>query len=100
MHTAFLARDAPSQPTCDGGHPNRWSRETPRRSLAAPRVFWRLHARAGRVRDRDAALSSDMLHLASSDRTTADEEELDLKSALEKNAPYPMEAFAFVRDVF
>ena len=29
---------------------------------------------------------------------TADEEELDLKSALEKNAPYPMEAFAFVRE--
>lgn len=29
---------------------------------------------------------------------TADEEELDLKAALEKNAPYPMEAFAFVRE--
>jgi uncharacterized repeat protein (TIGR04138 family) len=29
---------------------------------------------------------------------TAPDEELDLKAALEKNAPYPMEAFAFVRE--
>ena len=29
---------------------------------------------------------------------TAPDEELDLKAALENNAPYPMEAFAFVRE--
>lgn len=29
---------------------------------------------------------------------TAPDDELDLQAALEKNAPYPMEAFAFVRE--
>ena len=74
MHTAFLARDAPSQPTCDGGHPNRWPRVPSRRSLAA-RVFSRLRARAGWVRGTDAAFDSGMLHLASGDNI-ADKEQL------------------------